>query len=146
MSQAFLCALQIKSDFNKIKAQDFKDQAQRLKREYKKADSIRLFLDTLYQPKNSYEYSIDDSVTVCRCENQSLKAINQSIVQGALSLGKIKAFTRSSMGMCQGRFCSLSISQLLQHKYGVNEEKSLYNKIRMPVKPMSFKELSHIQS
>ena len=144
LKQAELCALKLQYQFHTIDNTTFENHYKVFKKAFIKANSIRAFLDLLYQPKNCYEYSLDDHAIICRCENQSLKNIKESINNGALSADKIKAFTRSSMGMCQGRFCALTISQLLQDEYGVQQKEALHHRPRIPIKPISLQELATI--
>ncbi|MCL1989116.1 MAG: NAD(P)/FAD-dependent oxidoreductase [Firmicutes bacterium] len=62
---------------------------------------------------------------VCRCETVTEADIIDAIRRpvGARNLDAIKRRTRSQAGRCQGGFCSLKLTDILQNELGLSEEK-----------------------
>ncbi|MCL2016499.1 MAG: NAD(P)/FAD-dependent oxidoreductase [Defluviitaleaceae bacterium] len=62
---------------------------------------------------------------VCRCETVTEADIIDAIRRpvGAKNLDAIKRRTRSQAGRCQGGFCSLKLTDILQNELGLSEEK-----------------------
>ncbi|MEP2530193.1 NAD(P)/FAD-dependent oxidoreductase [Shimia sp.] len=102
--------------------------------------SIRPFLDRAYPPYAAAMLPEDD-VTVCRCEEVSAGDIRAAAAQGCLGPNQAKAFTRAGMGRCQGRYCGLTVSNLLSDAHGQSPDDTGYYRIRPPLKPVSLGQL-----
>ncbi|MDC7244709.1 MAG: (2Fe-2S)-binding protein [Sphaerochaetaceae bacterium] len=71
---------------------------------------------------------------VCRCEEVTIKEIEDAIDQGYDSIDDIKRITRAGMGLCQGRSCSKVIAKIIARKTGKPIEKILQTSYRFPVR------------
>ena len=80
--------------------------------------SIRPFLEHLYQPSSECLVPSNEATIVCRCEEVSAGQILESLTLGALDMSQIKAFTRCGMGPCQGRMCGLTVAEIIAHAQG----------------------------
>jgi hypothetical protein len=56
----------------------------------------------------------------------------------------MKSFLRCGMGPCQGRLCSLTVTELIAATRRVAPENVGYYRLRPPVKPISLTELASL--
>jgi NADPH-dependent 2,4-dienoyl-CoA reductase/sulfur reductase-like enzyme len=57
---------------------------------------------------------LQDSTTICRCEEVKMSEICESVSElGAEDSRTAKLFTRAGMGLCQGRVCSRNVSEIV---------------------------------
>ncbi|MCK7613861.1 hypothetical protein M0H32_16965 [Roseibium sp. CAU 1639] len=61
---------------------------------------------------------------------------------GCLGPNQTKAFGRPGMGPCQGRYCGLTVTELLAAETGRSQEDTGYYRIRPPLKPVTLGELA----
>jgi NADPH-dependent 2,4-dienoyl-CoA reductase/sulfur reductase-like enzyme len=115
---------------------DFARRAARLERELRRHTHIRRFLNVLYRPKNENRIPPADSVVVCRCEEVTAGQIRHSVALGCQGPNQAKAFSRCGMGPCQGRFCGLTVTEIIAQARGVEPCDVGYYRIRPPVKPV----------
>jgi bacterioferritin-associated ferredoxin len=82
--------------------------------------------------------TLDDSVTVCRCEGISAGELRASIRAkfGPSEVNRLKAITRCGMGRCQGRFCALAGAELTAHELSLPLEAVGRLRAQPPVKPL----------
>ena len=74
--------------------------------------AARPFLDLLYAPPRAFLDPPDETI-VCRCEEVSAGAIRGYAELGCLGPNQTKAFGRPGMGPCQGRYCGLSVAEII---------------------------------
>ena len=134
--QGRLAALSIADQLNAIT--DLEARAAILQRQLRRSTALRPFLDTLYRPITENRVPPDDSVTVCRCEEVTAGEIRKYVTLGCLGPNQTKAFGRCGMGPCQGRFCGLTVTELIAQKRGVAPSDVGYYHIRSPIKPVTF--------
>ena len=79
----------------------------------------RVFLDALHRPADGYRVPRADSV-VCCCENVTAGEVTAMLRQGAAGPNQVKAFVRCGMGPCQGRFCGLTVTELVSRERGIS--------------------------
>jgi len=97
---------------------------------------IRPFLNALYRPADENRVPQDPSVVVCRCEEVTAGQIRRYVELGCLGPNQTKAFGRCGMGPCQGRFCGLTVTEIIARARGVAPEDVGYYRIRPPIKPV----------
>ncbi|WBL76768.1 NAD(P)/FAD-dependent oxidoreductase [Bradyrhizobium xenonodulans] len=112
-----------------------------LLRELKRHTHIRPFLDALYRPNNENRIPESDNVMVCRCEEVTSGQIRHYVQLGCLGPNQTKAFGRCGMGPCQGRFCGLTVTEMIAQARGVEPSDIGYYRIRPPIKPITLGEL-----
>jgi octopine oxidase subunit A len=107
--------------------------------------AARPFLDTLFRPADALRVPQDDAVTVCRCEEITAGDIRALVAGGQDSPNQLKSFGRCGMGPCQGRFCGLTVSEMLAglNRRGVQE--TGYFRLRSPIKPLLLEELAALE-
>jgi len=108
-------------------------------RALRRALAIRPLLDALYRPVQRIPQ--DDSVIVCRCEEVTAGQIRQYVDIGCQGPNQTKAFGRCGMGPCQGRFCGLTVTELIAQARGVDPAQVGHYRIRAPIKPVTLGEL-----
>ncbi len=109
------------------------------------AERGRAFLDTLYRPPKAFQFPAEDAL-VCRCEEVGAPEVRAAIALGCAGPNQLKAFTRCGMGPCQGRFCGLTVTEMLADARGVSPAEIGYYRIRPPVKPITLGELASLPS
>jgi bacterioferritin-associated ferredoxin len=97
---------------------------------------IRPFLDALYRPKDENRIPGPDAVIVCRCEEVTAGQIRSYVGLGCKGPNQTKAFGRCGMGPCQGRFCGLTVTEIIAQARGVSPSDVGYYRIRSPIKPV----------
>ena len=107
-----------------------------LQRELAGYTRIRPFLDALYRPKAENRIPGDDAVVVCRCEEVTAGQIRSYVELGCRGPNQAKAFGRCGMGPCQGRFCGLTVTELMAKARDVSPSEVGYYRIRPPIKPV----------
>ncbi len=106
-----------------------------------RAERGRAFLDHLYRPAKSFRLPAEDAL-VCRCEEVGAAEIREALALGCTGPNQLKSFTRCGMGPCQGRFCGLTVSEMIAEARGVSPAEVGYYRLRPPVKPITLGELA----
>ena len=101
----------------------------------------RTFLDHLYRPAEAMRIPEGETM-VCRCEEISAQQITDTIALGCAGPNQMKSFLRCGMGPCQGRLCSLTVTELMARARGVSPQEVGHYRLRPPVKPISVAELA----
>lgn len=101
----------------------------------------RAFLDRLYRPAPQFRRPAGDTI-VCRCEEVTARQVGETVGLGGFGPNQMKAFLRCGMGPCQGRFCGLTVAELIAEKRGVSPAEVGYYRLRPPVKPITLAELA----
>ena len=106
---------------------------------------IRPFLDTWFRPSDDFRVPTDDDAIICRCEELSLKDIRDTIEIGLVGPNQLKSFCRAGMGPCQGRFCGLTVQELIAKQTKRPAADVGYYRLRPPIKPLRLEELANLQ-
>jgi thioredoxin reductase len=103
--------------------------------------AIRPFLDALYRVPNEI-LRPNDEVMICRCEEVTAGNIRRYAQLGCTGPNQTKALGRPGMGPCQGRFCGLTVTELLAEANDAHPDDVGYFRIRSPLKPVSLGEVA----
>ena len=115
------------------------------------------FLDLAFEPDTAVLCPSNPAVTVCRCEEVTVAAIEHVIALGCPGPDQAKAFTRCGMGPCQGRMCATMVSGMFAGRRGVGPDAGIaagagggaravgHCRIRPPVKPLTVGELAALE-
>jgi len=109
---------------------------------HKSYQAIRGFLDTLYAPKPFHALPADDTI-ICRCEEVTAGRVRSAAQLGCLGPNQLKAFSRCGMGNCQGRYCGLTVVNLIADTRGLPHADIGYYRIRTPIKPVTLEEIAN---
>ncbi|HSF93407.1 MAG TPA: NAD(P)/FAD-dependent oxidoreductase [Thermohalobaculum sp.] len=107
--------------------------------------AIRPFLDALYAPPREALVPPDETV-ICRCEEVTAGEVRGYAALGCLGPNQAKAFGRCGMGPCQGRYCGLTVGEVLADARGVAPAEVGYYRLRAPLKPVTLGELASLDS
>ena len=136
-----IAALEIAHDLNWMtkKARDVAARA--LQRDLEVERAARPFIDRAYPPYARALKPSDDTI-ICRCEEVTAGDIRRMAGLGCLGPNQAKAFGRAGMGPCQGRYCGLSVTQILSDINGFSPDETGYFRIRPPLKPVTLGEIA----
>jgi NADPH-dependent 2,4-dienoyl-CoA reductase/sulfur reductase-like enzyme len=91
-------------------------------------------LDRMYRiGPGIYELAAADTV-VCRCEELRREELERAI-DATPDVNVVKAFTRVTMGLCQGRNCQRQVAALIAARYGRPLGELAFATPRSPVRP-----------
>lgn len=102
----------------------------------------RSFLDAMFRPPRQFRIPADDATLVCRCEEVSAGRVRESLALGCPGPNQLKGFSRCGMGPCQGRYCGLTLSEMIADSRGVPVGEVGALRMRPPVKPLMLGELA----
>ncbi|MCR9138744.1 MAG: NAD(P)/FAD-dependent oxidoreductase [Alphaproteobacteria bacterium] len=105
--------------------------------------AVRPFLDALYPPSAEILRPADDT-PVCRCEEVTAGDIRNYARIGCVGPNQTKAFGRSGMGPCQGRYCGLTVTEILAKENDMSLQKIGSYRVRAPLKPVTLGELASL--
>ena len=101
----------------------------------------RIFLDRWYRPADADRIPQGDTV-VCRCEEITAQQVVDTVALGCTGPNQMKSFLRCGMGPCQGRLCSLTVTEVMAQARGVSPAEVGHYRLRPPVKPITVGELA----
>ena len=83
---------------------------------------------------------------ICRCEEVTLRQIEEVIDEGYHTIDDVKRITRAGMGLCQGRSCGKVIARIISQRTGKPIEEVLQVSCRFPVRTEKLKTLEEKES
>lgn len=95
-------------------------------------------------PLRGHKLAGDDTL-VCRCESVAFGAVRVEIARGVRDLAEIKRATRCGMGHCQGRYCSLTIAQMLAEAADSVPGEADWFRVQAPLRPVPMGALARTQ-
>ena len=101
----------------------------------------RRFFDTLYRPADAFRLPKGDTI-VCRCEEVTAQALVAAVAAGCTGPNQAKAYVRCGMGPCQGRFCGLTVTEIIARERKLPPATIGHFRQRFPVKPLTLGELA----
>jgi NADPH-dependent 2,4-dienoyl-CoA reductase/sulfur reductase-like enzyme len=139
-----IAGLEAAHRLGKLAAAERDARAAPLRRELAGHLAIRPLLDTLFRPRADMLAPPDPATVVCRCEEVTAGATRDAVALGATGPNQAKAYLRCGMGPCQGRFCGLTVAEIIAAETGRSMEETGYYRIRPPIKPVTLGELAGI--
>lgn len=136
-----LAALRVAEDLGRIDRATRDRRAAPLWAARARERAVRPFLDAAYPPA-AQALAPDDATVICRCEEVTAGAIRDHARLGCLGPNQAKAFGRAGMGPCQGRYCGLTVTEILAAANGRDQDATGYFRIRPPLKPVTLGELA----
>ncbi len=134
-----LAALAIAHSLGRIDESDRNRRASTLQRDRARDLAARPFLDAAYPPAAQSLRPADDTL-ICRCEEVTAGQIRGYAKLGCQGPNQTKAFGRSGMGPCQGRYCGLTVTEILAEANGTTPEAVGSYRQRFPLKPVTLGE------
>jgi len=115
--------------------------ASSVRAELGKHQAPRPFIDQLFKPRLSLIVPEDEDTLVCRCEEVTVGELRRAVRLGAHSPDRVKAMTRTGMGLCQGRMCGLTAAEIIADELNCSPADVGYQRVRTPVKPITLEQL-----
>jgi hypothetical protein len=138
-----LTALGVANALGRIDGSTRERIAQRHRRDRAIAMRGRPFLDTLYRPADVFRLP-EGNTLACRCEEVPAAAIIDLARSGCAGPNQAKAFVRCGMGPCQGRWCGLTVTELIARGQRRDPAEVGYYRLRFPVKPVALGDLASL--
>lgn len=138
-----LLALNVLEIIGKLSIAERDEKASPLRRAMLALTAPRRFLDELYAVPDSW-LNPADSTIVCRCEEVTAGDIRRFAKAGCVGPNQTKAFGRCGMGPCQGRYCGLTVTNILATENAMSEDQVGMYRIRSPIKPITLGELASL--
>jgi bacterioferritin-associated ferredoxin len=82
------------------------------------------------------------SIIVCRCEEVTIKQLENAYNTGANTSRQVKMKTRATMGACQGRVCRNIVDSWIGKKDPLAAKGVEQLSYRPPIRPITFGELA----
>jgi NADPH-dependent 2,4-dienoyl-CoA reductase/sulfur reductase-like enzyme len=136
-----IAALAIARDLGRLSDGDRDLAARPLRVALALETAARPFLDRAYPPCAQALAPADDTI-ICRCEEVTAGTIRHTAALGSLGPNQTKAFCRAGMGPCQGRYCGLTVTEILSACHGRTQQETGAYRIRAPLKPVTLGELA----
>ena len=136
-----IAALEIAHDLNIVSKEDRDASVHPLRKGLNAERAARPFIDGAYPPYEGALAPSDDTI-ICRCEEVTAGDVRRMAGLGCLGPNQTKAFGRPGMGPCQGRYCGLSVTQILSTTNEIPPNKTGYYRIRPPLKPITLGEIA----
>ena len=136
-----IAALAIAHDLGQLPEGDRDLAARPLRLKLALETAARPFLDRAY-PAFDQALSPADDTIICRCEEVTAGAIHKTALMRSLGPNQTKAFVRAGMGPCQGRYCALTVTEILSASLGRTQAQTGTYRIRAPLKPVTLGELA----
>lgn len=138
-----LAALQAAHLLGRIDAAKRDSQAVAPRQALARAVRGREFFDALYKAPDAFRRPTGDTI-VCRCEEVTAAQVRETVKLGCSGPNQMKAFLRCGMGPCQGRFCGLTVAEIIAEERGVPTQEVGYYRLRFPTKPLTLGELASL--
>ena len=139
-----LAALAIARDLGTLSEADRDLAARHLRLRLVLERAARPFLNRAYPPCAEALAPADDTI-ICRCEEVTAGAIRRNAALGCLGPNQTKAFGRAGMGPCQGRYCGLTVTEILAAFHSQTQAETGAYRIRPPLKPVTLGELAAME-
>lgn len=136
-----IAALAIAHDLGTLAESDRDLAARPLRARLALEKAARPFLDRAYPPA-AQALAPADATIICRCEEVTAGTIRHTAALGSLGPNQTKAFCRAGMGPCQGRYCGLTVTEILSACTGRPPQDTGAYRIRAPLKPVTLGELA----
>lgn len=78
----------------------------------------------------------DDNMIICRCEEITKGEIRRAIYDGMMTMGEVRKYLRTGMGLCQGQTCSKLVKGILARELGTSVENIKNATSRSPARPI----------
>ena len=140
-----IAALGCLSELGKIDAAECGKQVKPVRTALVREKNIRPFLDSWFRPALHFRVPSDETI-VCRCEELTAKNIRDVIDIGIAGPNQLKSYCRAGMGLCQGRYCGLTVQEIIGQETGREPKDVGYYRLRPPIKPIPLDELADMEA
>lgn len=136
-----LAGLAVANALGRLDASARDHAAQAAMRALQQASRGRRFLDVLHRAPDGFRIPAGHTLA-CRCEEVPAQAIRDLARSGTAGPNQMKALTRCGMGPCQGRYCALTVTELIAAETGRTPTEVGTYRCRFPAKPVPLAEIA----
>jgi thioredoxin reductase len=136
-----LAALAIANGHGRLRGDERDRLARALARAHAQALRGRRFLDALYRPADALRIPQGETI-VCRCEEVRAAAVVRAAREGCTGPNQAKSYTRCGMGPCQGRYCGLTVTEIIARETSRSPAEVGALHARFPLKPVTLAEVA----
>lgn len=91
--------------------------------------------------------ALADDVVICRCERITMADIRRvATLAKPEDVNRLKAFGRTGMGRCQGRYCGDTAQAILASLTGIPQEQAGIHRAQAPIKPLPVGDFTRVAS
>ncbi|MEP6943676.1 MAG: NAD(P)/FAD-dependent oxidoreductase, partial [Betaproteobacteria bacterium] len=138
-----ICALAAASALGHIDSAARDSEAQAHRRALAEAMRGRRFLERVYRAPQRFRLPQGQAI-VCRCEGVTAEEVIAAARHAKPGPNQVKAFLRCGMGPCQGRECSLTVTEMIAHEHRSDPAQVGRFRARFPARAMSLTELASL--
>jgi NAD(P)H-nitrite reductase large subunit len=138
-----LAALGVANAQGRLPGDDRDRLARPIQRALVQALRGRRFLDALYRPADAFRIPQGDTIA-CRCEEVPAAAIARAAAEGCAGPNQAKTYTRCGMGPCQGRYCALTLTEIVARQTARSPAEVGALRARFPAKPVTLGEIASL--
>jgi thioredoxin reductase len=131
-----LAAIGAALDLGALPGEDATRRAGPLRRDLARKDAFRAALRPLHAVGPGIYELADGDTVVCRCEELTAAELDRAIASST-DLNAVKAISRVTMGMCQGRNCQRYVGAAIARRHGRPVAELPVATPRMPVRPVA---------
>ena len=131
-----LAAVGVALDLGALAGEDTTLRAGPLRRDLARKDAFRAALRPLHAVGAGIYELADGDTVVCRCEELTAAELDRAIASST-NLNAVKAVSRVTMGMCQGRNCQRYVGAAIARRHGRLVGELPVATPRMPVRPVA---------
>jgi thioredoxin reductase len=136
VAEGRLAAVGAALDLEALSAREAARRATPLRRDLARKEAFRAALRPLHAVGRGIYELADGETVVCRCEELTAAGLERAIA-GSTDLNAIKAVSRVTMGMCQGRNCQRQLAATIARRHGRPLGDLPVATPRMPVRPVA---------
>ena len=140
-----LAALGCLAELGRIETAERDRRAQAPRAALEHEHKVRPFLDAWFKPAEHFRLPSNETI-VCRCEELTAKDIRDVIDIGIAGPNQLKSYSRAGMGSCQGRFCGLTVQEIIAGETGRAPADVGCYRLRPPIKPIPLEELADMEA
>lgn len=85
-----------------------------------------------------------EDIFICRCEEVTLRELEEAAKEFNSSARELKLRTRAGMGICGGRTCRPSVDKVLAKVAKLNPTDEIPLKVAPPVRPIALEDLADV--
>jgi thioredoxin reductase len=131
-----LAALGAALDLGALGPEDAARRAEPLRRDLARKEAFRAGLRPLHAVGPGIYELADGDTIVCRCEELTAAELDRAIASST-DVNAVKAVSRVTMGMCQGRNCQRQVAAAISRRHGRPLSELPVATPRMPVRPVA---------
>jgi NADPH-dependent 2,4-dienoyl-CoA reductase/sulfur reductase-like enzyme len=112
-SRGVLAGVAILRDLGRNVPESLKYEQQAASRKLRHHLRFQSALSRVYQAPLLEDQLADADTIICRCENLSLRQVQEQLSGSIRTSGALKRLTRAGMGKCQGRYCGPILTSMV---------------------------------